>query len=224
MDDNQNRTYQRAIRVREFNAQRIADFSETGVARQFFNDLIAAIGDANRLGEAQASGIGQARQGTLSRRDARAALERAVDAIFRIARSMGLEAQFQRPLNGTDEALLNTARSYATNALPLKAQFIAHEMPANFIEDLNEDIADLEAARANQGNAVGDHVSASAALDGALDRCDEMVRKLDPIMKNKYANDPGALAEWISASHVERAPRRKKTEGGTAPTPAPSGQ
>src|SRR5438045_1288379 len=151
MDDNQNRTYQRAVRVREFNAQRIADFSETGVARQFFNDLIAAIADAKRLGEAQATGIGQARQVTLSRRDARAAVQRAVEAIFRIARSMGLEAQFQRPANDTEEALLNTARSYATNALPLKAQFIAHEMPPDFIDDLNEDIADLEAVIATRG-------------------------------------------------------------------------
>jgi len=220
MDDNQNRTYQRAVRVREFNAQRLVDFSETGVARQFFNDLIAAIADAKRLGEAQTTGIGQARQGTLSRRDARAAVQRAVDAIFRIARAMGLEAQFQRPANGTDEALLNTARSYATNALPLKAQFIAHEMPADFIDDLNEDIAEFEAAIANQGNAVGDHVSASAELEDALDRCDDAVRKEDPIMKNKYADDPGSLAEWISASHIERAPRRKKTP----PTPVTSVQ
>ncbi|HXJ12373.1 MAG TPA: hypothetical protein VNH19_08880 [Candidatus Limnocylindrales bacterium] len=220
MDDNQNRTYQRAVRVREFNAQRLVDFSETGVARQFFNDLIAAIADAKRLGEAQTTGIGQARQGTLSRRDARAAVQRAVDAIFRIARAMGLEAQFQRPANGTDEALLNTARSYATNALPLKARFIAYDVPADFIDDLNEDIAELEAAIANQGSAVGDHVSASAELEDALDRCDDAVRKEDPIMKNKYADDPGSLAEWISASHIERAPRRKKTP----PTPVTSVQ
>ncbi len=91
-------------------------------------------------------------------------------------------------------------------------------MPVDFIDDLNEDIADLEAASATQGNAVGDHVSASAALDDALDRCDEIVRKEDPIMKNKYANDRGTLAEWISASHIERAPRRKKSAGGSTPS------
>jgi hypothetical protein len=34
MDDSQNRTRRRAIRVREFNAQRIDDFSEAGVARR----------------------------------------------------------------------------------------------------------------------------------------------------------------------------------------------
>ena len=210
MDDSQNKTYQMAIRVREFNAQRIGNFSEAGVARQLFTELIAAVADVKRLGEAQVTGIGQARQGTRSRREARAALQRAVDAIFRIARLMGLEGQFKRPVNDTEEALLNTAHSYATNAVPLKAQFIAHEMDADFIDELNEDIVDLETAIASQGNAVGDHISASANLDNALDRCVEIVRKEDPIMKNKYADDPGALAEWISASHIERSPRRKK--------------
>ncbi len=41
-----------------------------------------------------------------------------------------------------------------------------------------------------------------------------IVRNLDGIVKNKYANDPGKLAAWISASHVEKAPKKKET-----PTP-----
>ncbi len=40
-----------------------------------------------------------------------------------------------------------------------------------------------------------------------------IVRILDGIVMNKYANDPGKLAAWISASHVEKAPKKK------APTP-----
>lgn len=36
------------------------------------------------------------------------------------------------------------------------------------------------------------------------------LRKLDPLMHNKYRNDPVRLAEWLSASHVERAPRTKE--------------
>lgn len=40
-----------------------------------------------------------------------------------------------------------------------------------------------------------------------------IVRIINGIVKNKYANDPGKLAAWISASHVEKAPKKK------APTP-----
>ena len=32
--------------------------------------------------------------------------------------------------------------------------------------------------------------------------------------ENKYANDPGKLAAWLSADHVEKAPKKKET-----PTP-----
>jgi len=37
-----------------------------------------------------------------------------------------------------------------------------------------------------------------------------VLHKLDPIMRNKYADDPATLAEWPSASPVERAPKEKK--------------
>ncbi len=35
------------------------------------------------------------------------------------------------------------------------------------------------------------------------------VRILDGIVRNAYANDPGKLAAWISASHVEKAPKKQ---------------
>jgi hypothetical protein len=37
-----------------------------------------------------------------------------------------------------------------------------------------------------------------------------IVRILDGVVKNKYANDVGKLAAWISASHVEKAPKKKE--------------
>jgi len=113
------------------------------------------------------------------------------------------------------------ARAFATDAAPLSAQFIAHELPADFLADLNADIAALEAAISDQSGGVGDHVAANAAIDDAIDRGVEVVRKLDAIVKNKYANNPATLAEWTSASHTERAPRRKASTPATPPPPAP---
>jgi hypothetical protein len=219
MDDSQNRTLQTAVRVRGFDAQHIADFSESGVARQLFNQLVAGIANVESLAAAQFSGIGKARQGTKSRNEARLALREAIDAIFRVARIMGIDAQFQRLTGNSDEDLISTATAYATHALPLKSQFIAHEMPADFIDDLNDNVAALRASIATQGDAVGDHVAASAALDEAVDDLVENMRNQDGFMKNKYANNPGVLAEWLSASHIERAPRRTKA---TEPPPPPT--
>lgn len=39
-------------------------------------------------------------------------------------------------------------------------------------------------------------------------------RILDGIVRNVYRNDTGKLAAWISASHIEKAPKTQ-----TPPTP-----
>jgi hypothetical protein len=56
--------------------------------------------------------------------------------------------------------------------------------------------------------------SATAETASKLRQMNVSVRIVDGIVKNKYANNPGKLAEWISASHVEKAPKKKDS-----PTP-----
>src|SRR5204862_7286939 len=99
---------------------------------------------------------------------------------------------------------------YATNALPMKAQFIAHELPADFLEDMAADKAAFQAASADRMNAVGDHIAAREELSDALGRGLEKVRNLTSLVKVKYADNPGKLAEWMAASHIERPAKRKK--------------
>ena len=148
-----------------------------------------------------------------------------LEAISRTARAMAsdvpvLDDKFRVPRNNNDQLLLNAARAFATDATPLSAQFIAHELPADFLDDLNADIAALETAISNQAGGVGDHVAARAAIDDSIDRGIEVVRKLDAIVRNKYANHADVLAEWISASHTERAARRRTTTP-QPPSPTP---
>ena len=218
MTDNQNRRFQMFVRVREFTTQRLADFSETGVARQLFTRLQALITKLQSLAADQTTGIGEARQRTQNRGDARLALREDLEAINAVARAMDAGEQFALPDRGNDAKLLQAARSFATKALELKAQFIAHEMPADFLEDLEADIAAFETEIAEQGNAVGDHVQAGAAIDEAFEEGIEIVRQLDGIMRAKYASNRPVLAEWMSASHTERAPRHAAAAGGATPT------
>jgi hypothetical protein len=91
-------------------------------------------------------------------------------------------------------------------------------MPATFIADLNEDIADLEEAIAKQSGGVDSHVTSAVGIDEAIARGMEIVRRLDAIVRTKYANNPMVLAEWIRAKHVERGPRRQKN---ATPPPPP---
>lgn len=213
MTDNDGRKHQAFVRVREFFAQHATDFSETSIASQRVTELTGIINDIDADAATQAATTGQAHQHTQSRREARLALRDDVEAINRIARTMGLQNQFPLPPADNDQLLLNAARGYATNALPLKAQFLARELPADFIEDLHANTAALEKAIADQANAVGDHVSSGASIEDKIDRGMEILRELKPIMLVKYADKPAVLAEWTTASHVEKAPRRAAATG-----------
>lgn len=227
MNDTETRKHSRYVRVRGFGQGHANDFAPTSLGKQLFAALGVIITEIDGYAASEVSGIGDAREGTATRRQAREELRADLEAIARTVRAMaadipGIEDQFRVPHNQNDQQLLNAARAFAINAAPLAAQFIAHELPADFLEDLNADIAALETAIANQASGRGSHVSARAAIDDAIERADEVVRKLDAIVKNKYANNAPVLAEWLSASHTERAPRRKKKPAPPSPTPPPA--
>ena len=98
---------------------------------------------------------------------------------------------------------------FAADAVALKPEFIKRGLPANFLEDLNEDITAFEQALAQREQGKGAQVAASATIDDLIERGMKIARELDPVMRNIYENDPGKLAAWLSASHVERAPRSR---------------
>jgi hypothetical protein len=131
-----------------------------------------------------------------------------VQAINRAARVMGLADQFPPPPFGNDRKLIAAARAAASAAAPLEAEFLVHEMPENFLVELNANIQALETEIAEHAGAVDDHVNARASIDDTIDTGFEIVHKLDALLRNKYADNAGVLAEWASASHTERAPRR----------------
>jgi len=219
MNDNHNRRHESFIRSRDYFAQVANQFAPNGVAQQTAAAFAAAIAQIEAKGAAQTGGMGQARQHTVTRAEGRRELRADLEAINRAARIMDLQNEFQLPTEDNDRLLLNAARAFAANALPLKAQFIAHEMPADFLEDLAADIATFETAIANQNDAIGGHVAAGEALDDLFDAATELQRKLDGFMRNKFANNAEILAEWTRASHVERAPRQR-----TKPAPPPAQQ
>jgi hypothetical protein len=225
MNDKESRIYQKFVRCRDFGNVRAADFAAGSFATQTWTALAAVVAEIDGHSTDEVSARGDARQGTESRAQARAALREDLEAIRRTARVMandvpGINEKFRVPRSNNDQGLLNAARAFLADATPLKTQFIAHEMPVDFLEDLQADIDAMQAAISNQSSGVGGHVAAGAALDDAISRGLELVRTLDVIVRNKYANNPAVLAEWTSASHTERGPRRSKPENVSTPPPS----
>jgi hypothetical protein len=215
MNDSENRKNQTFSRTHDFGSAHASDFGPTSLATQLFTTLGGIVSKLDGHAAKQASSRGQAREGTTTRGQAREELRADLMAINRTARAMaqdvpGINDKFRVPPVGNDQLLLNAARAFLADATPLKAEFVAHELPGDFLEDLSDDIAALEAAISHQSSGVGNAVAGRAAIEATVDEGIAVMEKLDPIMKNKYANNPAVLAEWASASHTERAPRHKK--------------
>jgi hypothetical protein len=124
----------------------------------------------------------------------------------------GLQERFRLPRgNRNDQQLLTTARAFAADAVPFKAEFVRLELPADFLEDLAADIEAFEHAISDQNRHHEAHVSATESIDAVIDRGIEAVRQLDAIVRNKFRDDPATLAAWTSASHTARARRSPTT-------------
>ena len=225
MKDTERRKYEMFLRVREFGVAHAPEFPPTTLAGELFERLGLVINEMNTHTSAQSAGRGGARESTGSKAAARDELRRDLEAISRTARVMalsmpGLENKFRAPRSVSDQELLATARAFAADALPLRNDFTRRGLPDNFLEDLAGDIEDFEETIALTIQKRGEHVAATAAIDGVVERGVNAVRELDVIMRNRFASDPSTLAAWLSASHTQRTPRRESASQTDTP-PAP---
>jgi hypothetical protein len=216
MNDSDRRRYEMQVRVNQIGVDNAADF--TGLATTKFAELGALVNDLESTSAAQQSGFGEAAQQFEVKDTARENLRDEMSDISRTAKSMeyafdGISNKFQFQRNMSDATMLAKARAFYTDSLAYNADFIAYGLPSTFRADLNAAADAFEASFATTAAATAEHVAATADEAAKVREGMVIVRILDGIVKNKYADDPGKLAAWISASHVEKAPKKK------APTP-----
>lgn len=224
MNDNDTRRYEMFLRVRRHGADEAASLAANSFVTSLFNNLAQVITELETHTNAQASGLSSARESSRSKDVARDELERTLQAISRTARSMrlsvpGLEEKFRFTRDLKDQDLLTTARMFATDALPLKAEFVKRGLSPDFLEELDEDIEAFENSLTRRTQVTTTHITATATIDDLIERGMGIVRELDAIMRNLYEGNPGKLAAWLSASRVERAPRRTRQQPPSPPTP-----
>jgi hypothetical protein len=225
MKDTEVRRLEMFIRVRQFGATRQASFPKDTRGSEVLAQVNAVITELEGHATTQASGARAAKEGTALKAVARAALREDLEAISRTARAMaltmpGLADKFRLPRNAGDQALLTAARAFAQDAAPLKEEFTRRGLPAGFLSELNAGITAFEESINSRAQKTGTRIAATVAVDDAIERGMNAVRELDAIVRNVFRNDPAALAEWTSASHVERAPNHANTPKPPSP-PAP---
>jgi hypothetical protein len=226
MEDRHHRNREMFLRLKDFSASH-TDIPATTVWPQLVTENDSVIAELDGHVSSEEVGKGTKLAGTASREAAREALREDIEAIVRTARVIGetqagFDDKFRMPRGDNDQAMLDLARGIAALVVDaaVKAEFIRHAMPADFVEDLNDDIAALQEAISDQSEGRADVKSAGVSIDETDARGIKMARAMDVVVKNFYRNNAAVLAEWETARHVERAPRRKAK----AETPATSEQ
>lgn len=215
MTDDNTRCSETFLRVHQLGIDEADSYAGNTFIADLFNSLSTVITELETHTNAQVSGLTRVQQSTRSKEGARNELEGDLNAVRRTAQSIsvtmpGLEKKFPSARHLKDQELLTAARMYATDALPLKAEFIKRGLPDSFLDDLNDDIEAFEEALTQRTQGRELHVNATATIDDLIERGMNILRQLDPIMRNLFEESPGKLAAWLSASHVERAPRRRR--------------
>ena len=213
---------ERMERANDFAVSHAADFPANTEGGQLFAEIAAVIEEVATHAAAQAASMSAALESTVGKDAAHAALRAKLKMLSRTASSMedtepGIKKKFRVPNGSGDQVLINAARGAVTNATALKAALLKKEMPADFLTALEANIAELEEGMDSKRRNTEAHVTAKAALKTALTHGLKALRKVDPIVRNKYHNDPVTLAAWDSASRPARHQRKPKP----VPPPAP---
>ncbi len=215
MNDSERRRYECFLRIRQFGADNSADFAAIPIAVTNFGVITTEIDFLDEHGADQQGGFADARGASEVKGTAREDLREEMSDIARTARSMeyqydGISERFKMPRNSTDQTLLATGRAFHSEATPISADFIAYGLPAAFLTELKDAADAFEATFGVQGSAIDSHVEATAEIGEAIRRGMVARRILDGIVRNVYKTDPGKLAAWTSASHVEKPPKKKE--------------
>lgn len=223
MTDNEIREMQALERIDDFGTPRMGDFPRTGLGGQKFAEAKTLLTELRQLGEAQAAADGAAQASAEAKRRAKLSLQQKMRAYRETAKAMdadepGTSDKFKLPTGNSEEALLNSARAFASTATAMKAGFVAREMPEAFLDDFTANITEFETHASELNLHTANRVGATAGIKSRLARAAQLRKELNPIVRNKYRNDPATLAAWNSASHVERPPKKRQP---VEPAPPP---
>jgi len=225
MRNHEIRKYQMLMRVREFGAAHRDLFPARSVAGKLFA-AVAAAADALQLDDSQElAARGGQKYGAASKAAARDALRRQLRAIAQTAAAaeapgLGLGDKFRALLACSDERLLSQARTFLNEAKPFTETFVAHELPSNFLRQLQAAIVALEQSTSERESGRAQWAAARARIEATMDGAMQAVRRLSGIVPNKL-DGPAAVALWDLAVRVDSG--RVRNDQPAAPaTPAPS--
>ena len=219
MNEKDHQVCQALKRVTTFASHHAAEFPTGGQAATGFSrveSLLAEIGDDDLKPGVPASAATGAKAARFDE------VWDDLKAIAATARTIALDepgfaARF--PLGEfSQQAILATAEDFlAQLADPATAaKFVAYDLPASFVTDLQTDLAAIASEADAQAGDRQSSTGGTARHRGLVAEGRTLLKRLDTSVRNRFRDQPEILAEWRTAARVHRPAR------GTAPeTPAP---
>lgn len=234
MNDRDKRRYDSFKRVQTFGGDNAADFAAGSVAKANFDIIDQVIAGLDKAKAGQVTSANTSMDTLLN------AVRLDIQNITRTAAAIdqnepGFADKFHSPKAYNPAALLTVADAFLlqlvnqpsdssavkTAKTALIAKFVAHEMNANFVANLQTDRDAITDAQAAMESGSEDRVGNTAAISPLIQQGMKALNTLDAIMHNKYSTQPEKMAAWTTASHIERDPKRTNAAPTPAPTPTP---
>ncbi len=225
MNEQQKTRYESQVDVRAFYTAQPVIFNGSAGGRKLMEEHDGLVTKLDGFLVAESSGDTAAQEGTASRAEQRDTVRGLVEAVSRSSRFLpidveGVSDRFPIPRRASDRQLLSDSKSALQNALPLRAAFEEHGLPANVLTDLPVQIEAFEKALDKERSGKAARLGSNAAVDKLLARASKITKALDVIFRNGPKQDADIVALWRAAKRV--GPRRVKKPAPPAAPAAPS--
>lgn len=217
MDDLDRAVTETLQRVNQFGIENAAELEVNAKAVGCFAAIELAVNELEARGVARSSSNDAKFNATELRAVKRHTFSQMVSKIAATARDIarheeGFENKFRVPRRDrSDLVWLEAGRAFANDLPAVKTKFIEYGYQPDFIDKLIAAADGFEAAMNAQNAYLRQRVDANATIDSILDEALESLRTLKIIIPNIFSGNPGKLADWASASHVERRPQPAAT-------------
>jgi hypothetical protein len=188
--------------------------------------LEKGLAEADALAARQREGINAVRSATGQKRALRRKMRRTqLLHLARVAEAAAVELpdlaqKFRLTREGVPYLAFRTAaRGMSAEAQNQKEVLIKHGLLDSVLENLSQSLDQFDQAVGQGTDGRRAHVGASAELDALAEELSQVVRLMDGTNRYRFAEDPNALAEWMSASNVV-GPARAAAKAPPAEPPA----
>jgi len=210
--------YQMLTRVVDFATNNMNVFPKTTAAPQIVAALAAAVAALTTQASARVTAQAEIRSNRRAMNGARELLKTRIERAEQTGRALKSD-KFRLPAKRNDQAWINTGRSFAEAAEPLKTEFAKHGLP-QFSETMNAAVESLQNAILGHARGKAMHSRAVRGFDDAMREAQECLQNLDALVANALSDNSQAMAAWTVARTVIHAGGRKALP--KPPDPAPS--